>query len=271
MKPLFSQAGKKQLDKIIRPGVLCAFDFDGTLSPITDNPVDAYLPVPVGKRLLALSCLTPVAILTGRAIRDIRNRLPFSPAFLIGNHGLEGFPGKEALLEGYKKDCLRWEACLRCALSSWNTADPGIVIENKQYSLDIHYRHTPNPVHTGKKLALLLAAVFPDAHILPGKFTYSLLPQNAPDKGDALSALIRISGATGAIYAGDDTTDETVFRLRLHNLLSVRVGICQYSAAAWHIDNQKTVTHLLDTLISRLSPTPPLPEKSAFPFPEKPG
>ena len=35
MIPLFSDQGRMQIDRIVRPGILCAFDFDGTLSPFT--------------------------------------------------------------------------------------------------------------------------------------------------------------------------------------------------------------------------------------------
>ena len=38
MTPLFSRAGQARLGQIVQPGLLCVFDFDGTLSPIVTHP-----------------------------------------------------------------------------------------------------------------------------------------------------------------------------------------------------------------------------------------
>src|SRR6476646_3521664 len=65
MNPLFSTKGLSRLDAIARPGLLCAFDFDGTLAPIVSQPDMARLPADVLDRLVALSSLAPVAIITG--------------------------------------------------------------------------------------------------------------------------------------------------------------------------------------------------------------
>ena len=64
----------QRLDDIVQPGMLCVFDFDGTLSPIVPQPDSAALPPEVRERLLTLSTLAPVAILTGRSLADIGKR-----------------------------------------------------------------------------------------------------------------------------------------------------------------------------------------------------
>ena len=92
MIPLFSDQGRMQIDRIVRPGVLCAFDFDGTLSPFTGYE-NASLPQAIREKLVRLQSMTPVAILTGRALSDIRARLAFKPDYLVANHGQEGVPG----------------------------------------------------------------------------------------------------------------------------------------------------------------------------------
>ncbi|MBC7414604.1 MAG: trehalose-phosphatase, partial [Herminiimonas sp.] len=58
MTPLLSDAGRARLDSIVRPGVLCVFDFDGTLAPIVPQPNQACLPAPVLTRLVALQQVT---------------------------------------------------------------------------------------------------------------------------------------------------------------------------------------------------------------------
>lgn len=95
MLSLFSVAGQRRIDEIVKPGLLCVFDFDGTLSPIVAQPDQARLPLGVRRRLLELSKLASVAIITGRSLADIRPRLEFEPDYTVGNHGIEGIPGWE--------------------------------------------------------------------------------------------------------------------------------------------------------------------------------
>src|SRR4051794_19629681 len=93
----FSEYGLQRLDEIVTPGMLCGFDFDGTLAPIVTEPHRAEVPLDVLRRLVELCECTPVAVITGRSLADIRARLDFSPDFVAGNHGLEGVPGWEAV------------------------------------------------------------------------------------------------------------------------------------------------------------------------------
>ena len=51
----------------------------------------------------------------------------------------------------------------------------------------------------------------------------NLLPPDAPDKGDALRALIGETRCSNVLYVGDDDTDETVFGLHLPSVLTLRV------------------------------------------------
>ena len=112
MEHLFNEAGRRRLDQIVQPGMLCVFDFDGTLSPIVPQPDSACLPPEVRERLVRLTTLAPVAILTGRSLTDIHKRLGFEPHYVIGNHGLEGVPGWESRSSRYAADCAAWRQAL---------------------------------------------------------------------------------------------------------------------------------------------------------------
>lgn len=252
MNSIFSEAGKKRLDEVIRKGVLCAFDFDGTLAPIVSHPNDARLPDAIGQRMVALTRLTPVAILTGRAIEDITPRLTFTPTYLIGNHGLEGIPGWEKHSKRYRELCTGWDAAIRKALPAWPGNDSNIEIENKTYSMAVHYRHAKNPDSTEKALLPFLKENAADALVVAGKCMYSLVPPDAPNKGVALNELMKICQAPSVLYAGDDITDEDVFRLERKDLVSIHVEKSPTSAAPWYIETHEDMTKLLDDLIDRL-------------------
>lgn len=248
MQPLFSHAGRRRLDQVVQPGVLCVFDFDGTLAPIVPEPDAAKLPCEVFQRLLSLSQLAPVGVLTGRALEDIRPRLGFEPQYLVGNHGLQGLPGWEDASAAYAKLCQDWVRQLEPRLPP----DPGIQLEDKRYSLSLHYRNARDPQQAQSQLRELASELEPLPRIMDGKFLFNLLPQDACDKGVALQKLIELSGCSTALYIGDDVTDEDAFRLDHPGLLSIRIEPLAQSAAEFYLPKRSDIVHLLDHLVERL-------------------
>lgn len=251
MQPLFSDAGRQRLAEVARGRLLCAFDFDGTLAPIMQRPEQVRMPAPVRERLLRLSTLAPVAIITGRALDDIHGLLDFNPAFVVGNHGMEGVPGWEARAARHERDCAAWKEQLSRHLESAPHAE-GISIEDKQYSLSVHYRAAPDPERAAAFLDALCNGLEPRPRLVPGKCIVSLVGEDAWHKGNALEALMEMTGATSAIYAGDDVTDEDVFRIKRADLLSVRVERSAASAADFFVPQSQDMERLLDELIARL-------------------
>jgi trehalose 6-phosphate phosphatase len=252
MIPLFSDLGLQRLDRIVGPSLLCVFDFDGTLSPIVAQPEQAVLPDAVQQRLVDLSRLAPVAIITGRAVQDLRARLKFEPDFLVGNHGMEGTPGWEARAQDYETTCRTWGRSLAHAMRDPLRFDPEIKIEDKRYSLSVHYRQVRDHGLTEKQLKKLFSGLTPAPRIVAGKCVFNLVPQGAPDKGNALEQLMHASTARSAIYVGDDVTDEDVFRLVRPDLLTVRVERAERSAAQFYLQRHVDIERLLSELIARL-------------------
>jgi trehalose 6-phosphate phosphatase len=252
MLPLFSDAGLQRLDDIVGPGLLCVFDFDGTLAPIVEEPQKARLPQDVLQRLSVLSTQVPLAILTGRSVADIRPRLAFEPDYLIGNHGAEGMPGWHLKGDYYRQLCQSWKGILSSALKNEEEFGPSVWIEDKAYSLTVHYRARPGGEQVREKLKALFAQAVPAARVIAGKSIFNLVPANAPHKGDALEKLMEISGARHAIYVGDDVTDEDVFAMRRPDIMTVRVEYLAGSAAEFYLPHWPDIVALLDELIKRL-------------------
>jgi trehalose 6-phosphate phosphatase len=253
MRLLFDEAGRARLDEIVQPGMLCVFDFDGTLSPIVPQPDSACLPPEVRERLLTLTTLAPVAILTGRSLADIGTRLGFEPHFVIGNHGLEGMPGWEGRSGGYAAACVAWRGALERALCDKQRFDPGIRLEDKGYSLSVHYRMARNQAQTEQRLTALFKTLSPPPRVVAGKCVYSLMPADASHKGGALEELMQQAGAATAIYVGDDVTDEDVFRLRRPDVLTVRIEPHPDTAAEFYLPAMPDIVQLLDELVRRLA------------------
>ncbi|GIZ51656.1 trehalose-phosphatase [Noviherbaspirillum aridicola] len=249
MRPVFSEAGLQRLHEVARGGLLCAFDFDGTLAPLVPVPDDAHLPDDIRERLLRLGQSAPLAIITGRGMDDIRPRLGFTPEFLVGNHGLEGVPGWESLTAAHAEACQAWLSQLRAALPGH---DPGILLEDKRYSLSLHYREAADPPAAARALEALFATLTPAPRVVAGKFVYNLLAEDRCHKGSALLRLMECCGARKAIYVGDDVTDEDVFRMGHPDILSIRIEASASSSAELYLPDFCETARLLDVLGERL-------------------
>ena len=252
MKYALSAAGLERIGAFVTDKTLLAFDIDGTLAPIVDWPWDARVPNDVQQHLSTLSQHAPVAIVTGRAIEDARPMLGFAPRYLVGNHGAEGVPGFDEASAHCARICRTWLDELSTPDETWREV-PGIVLEDKSYSLTFHFRHAQDRGGAHRLLVGRMGRLLPTPTLFDGKFVLNLLPPGAPHKGEALSVLLEQSHGDRALYVGDDSTDEAVFRLRSPNVLSVRVEHDRESAADLYLRGQSDVARLVRELMRMLA------------------
>jgi trehalose 6-phosphate phosphatase len=249
MKELFSHAGQQALREFVRGGLLCLFDFDGTLVPLEPHPDKVNVPSAVLDRLQRLQQRAPVGIVTGRGLQDMRRMLSFEPDYLIGNHGIEGLPGWERRVGQFEAVCEGWQQQLAQPLSAFGSE---VWIEYKRYSLSVHFLHAPDPEQVSQQLSQLFSRLQPVPRIIAGKSVFNLLPPGASDKGKAVCELMALTGASHALYVGDDVTDEHVFALGRDDLLTIRVGPGKDSAAVFWIPDHEAIVKLMDLLIEYL-------------------
>ena len=256
MTDLLSEEGQRALCAFAARAPLCLFDFDGTLAPLAPDPAGVLLPPAVRTKLLALQQRVPVGIVTGRSLADMRERLGFVPDYLIGNHGLEGVPGERRRHAALVEVCSRWKHWLAPRVAA---IDPAIWLEDKHYSLSLHYLQARDHPQAMAGLSGLFAQLQPVPRIIPGKCIFSLLPAGRGDKGEAVRQLMRFTHLDSALYVGDDVTDEDVFRLPDPGIFSVRVGRSDTSTARWHIDGHHAIGTLLDELLRCVPPRAAVP------------
>lgn len=252
----FFESGASRLNDIAKPGMLCAFDFDGTLAPIVKDPGRACVPAAVSRRMAMLSEYARVAIISGRSAEDVGARLDFLADYVVGNHGIEGVPGWEDRTAEYQQLCQEWELRLSRALADRSLFEPGIWVENKACSLSVHYRLARDRTVAEGRLLQLFSAILPSARIMAGKCVFNLLPVDTPNKGMALARLCELSGASGTIFVGDDVTDEDVFEMRRPDWLTVRIERSARSSAEFYLHHRLDMVQLLDVLIKQLSGDP---------------
>ncbi len=244
MRYIFSPQGEAALARFIRPDTLLAFDFDGTLAPIVPLPDAARTPTAIYLAMRHLCEIASVAVITGRSVADIRERLDFAPKYLVGNHGAEGLPDAD-WAEGSTDDAVAWTRQIDAVR---DRLPPGISVEDKGHSLSLHYRTAPDREAAKQAIDALVPTLSPAPRVIGGKCVVNLLPKNAADKFDALLALQRHEGAGNALFIGDDETDENVFRRALPDWLTIRVGHETPSAAAYCLNSQNEMTSLIQRI-----------------------
>ncbi len=250
MKHLFSAEGTAALAASIATRPLLAFDFDGTLAPIVTRPDDARVPLAVARRLQRISTLLPVAIVTGRTVADVRDRLDFSPRFVIGGHGAED-PDSDSGAIGPIFDSLRARLQGRRA----ELLAAGVSVEDKGHSMALHYRLARDLDRALETISRLLEGLGSDLRAYGGKRVVNVVAAQAPDKAAAVASLVERCGVGSAIFVGDDINDEPVFARGEASWLTVRIGREDPATRAMFcIDTPQEVTIMLDRMLVLLSP-----------------
>ena len=211
-------------------------DFDGTLSPIAADPEQARLDPRMRAALLRLSRTCMTTIISGRACADVRQRVGIDGIRYAGNHGLEvdgpdGPALRRHLGELDSVEIHRYAEAIRTNLAPIQ----GVLIEDKGFSLSVHYRQVhPAEVPEVEAAVDRLLEQFSHLRKRHGKKVFEVRPGVDWDKGKAVGWLLDRLGAqpTTAIYIGDDETDEDAFRWLRGRGIGIRVGRPSDEAAA---------------------------------------
>ena len=186
-------------------------DFDGTLAPIVADPDDASVPARTRdalQRLADREAIDP-AVVSGRALPDLRGRVPVDACALAGNHGLEidrggdvwVHPDAEAAREALERTLEEVETRL--------DAHPDCWIEDKDVTATVHHRGAGADAATVEGIVEAAVADEPALEATVGRKIVEIRPAVDWDKGDAVRALT--PAAAAAVYVGDDVTDEDGF------------------------------------------------------------
>jgi trehalose-phosphatase len=237
-------------------------DFDGTLTPIVDDPGEAWLSEEMRAHLRALaqSSRSRVAVISGRGLDDLRRRVSVPGVTYAGCHGLEvagpDFTFSHPEAEG-QVEVLREVA--RALLERAPLLD-GMRVEPKRLGVAIHYRHLSAASRRQLEHELARAILQDGARlkIFHGLKVVEILPAAGWNKGTcALWMLERtrreLGAAVRALYLGDDWTDEHAFEALTGQTTTVRVGTDRRaSKAAYWVETVEQVHELLSTLASRV-------------------
>lgn len=192
-------------------------DYDGTLAPIASRPELARLSEDMRGTLQSLGALCSLAIVSGRARRDLKDKVDIGSIYYAGSHGFDiSGPGGQEFEHREGRDFVPSLAQAAQDLKEAVAEIDGALIENKIYAVAAHYRLVrPEDVSRFCRSVKEVAGNYPQLKLTDGKKILELRPNIAWDKGHAVLWLLDAISPSGdqavPIYIGDDVTDEDAF------------------------------------------------------------
>lgn len=197
---------------------LLFLDYDGTLAPIVDDPMQAFPHPEVPDLLRELDKKYPLWIVTGRNLNDLSVLLGV-PLQGIGLHGAQegriGGPTEYLVNE----DAIRGLNEMKATVP----LQPGVWVEDKGITFAVHYRTAADPDAVRNALETWASGIPDELEAIRGKMVIELKPGGI-DKGKAVRRIAdRYPGRT-PVYIGDDATDEDAFRALDGDAVTIKVG-----------------------------------------------
>ena len=240
------------------------YDFDGTLSEIVEDPDSARLFDGAADALTSLSAACPVAILSGRDLADVRQRVGLPGLWYAGSHGFE-LTGPDGTHHQNS------EAAASIPVLAGAAADladqlghiPGVVVEHKRFGVAAHYRNAARDRVGEVAAAVRTAGQRTALRVTTGREVIELRPNIDWDKGKTLHWVldyIRDNEAAGPllpIYLGDDITDEDAFDAVDDDGIAILVRHSddgdRATAARYALDDPDRVREFTERLARRLA------------------
>jgi trehalose-phosphatase len=238
------------------PGIALFLDYDGTLTPIRRTPSAAKLPQEAENILQQLAQLpgVQVAIVTGRSLNDIRRLVRLENIGFAANHGFNIYNNGTEWIHPQAISLIQVLSRLHMILCNTVVLFPKVYIENKQFTLSIHYRNVaPQHIRSIKSLVTKTVHIFdPTLRITRGKKVLEVRPQVDWGKGKAVLKMLHSSKTRQRripLFIGDDATDEDVFGALRSKGITIRVGKSTTTKAQYFVKDVKGVVHLLRSII----------------------
>jgi len=240
------------------------YDFDGTLSEIVEDP-DAARPVDgAAEALIALSAGCPVAILSGRDLADVRERIGLPGLWYAGSHGFE-LTGPDGTHHQNPEAAASIPVLAEAAAELTDQLGhiPGVVVEHKRFGVAVHYRNAARDRVGEVAAAVRTAGQRTALRVTTGREVIELRPNIDWDKGKTLRWVldyIRDNEGAGPllpIYLGDDITDEDAFDAVDDDGIAILVRHSddgdRATAARYALDDPDQVREFTERLARRLA------------------
>ena len=251
IEELFEKKGNRKITIFL--------DYDGTLTPIVSDPDAAELPDDNRKIITGLSNITPVAIISGRDLKDLKSKIKIDTVIYAGSHGFDitGPKGLQMVHESEKEVTPALDEAEKHLKEQLQNIQ-GVKIERKKFAIAVHYRNVEKEnIQEIKDVVQKEADRQEILKIGSGKKIRELKPNIDWNKGYALDWLTEKLGWDKKkylrIYLGDDITDEDGFEVIKKDGIGILVGTHgEKTSASLALRNTKEVTSFLQHLEEKI-------------------
>jgi len=223
-------------------------DYDGTLSPIAKSPDEANISPKMRNLLKKISDNKnfTLTIISGRNLKDLKQRVCLKNIIYCGNHGSQISGPKIKFIYPVQQQFKNVLKLIKKNLKAKLTSYKGILLEDKQLSLGVHYRLTKSDqIPLIKKLFHQIVSPYRKTGLIKiktGKKVFEIRPAANWNKGKAVLWLLKQKPfkpdkPAQIIYIGDDTTDEDAFKVLHKRGITVFVGKPKKSYAEYFVRN----------------------------------
>ncbi|MBS0001018.1 MAG: trehalose-phosphatase [Cyclobacteriaceae bacterium] len=233
-------------------------DYDGTLSPIVREFDKAFLADDMREAIIKISKLCFTAIVSGRGMDDVKERVKIEHLYYAGSHGFEISGPGDFYYEIEKARKLipsldKIEEELRTNLAQVE----GVKFERKKFALAVHYREAAE--EKVKKVKMIIDQALKNYRDIVkgrGKKVIEIKPKVYWHKGKAINHLLNVfrkeNEDSYVIYIGDDITDEDAF-MQIREGTGILVGSHgEPTFAGYHLENVKAVREFLIRMTENL-------------------
>jgi trehalose 6-phosphate phosphatase len=202
-------------------------DIDGTLIDIADTPDAVRIDTALLDLIARLHRASggAMALVSGRTISDIENRLGMPRLPLAGQHGLERRDAAGRLWIHAAPPAAK--SAIKEALEPVLARHPGLLLEDKGMTLALHYRLAPHlAAYAHRLMARLADAADAGLEVQHGKRVAEIKPAGF-DKGTAVTDYLAEPPFMGRrpVFIGDDLNDEHGFaEVNRLDGISIKVG-----------------------------------------------
>ncbi|CAB4314103.1 unnamed protein product [Prunus armeniaca] len=208
--------------------IVMFMDYDGTLSPIVEDPDRAFMSDAMRKTVKKVARCFPTAIVSGRCRDKVYKFVRLAELYYAGSHGMDiKGPAKGSKYKKGSQGVLCQPASeflpmideVYKLLVEKTKSTPGAKVENNKFCLSVHFRCVDEKKWS--ELALQVRSVlkeYPKLRLTQGRKVLEIRPTIKWDKGKALEFLLESLGYANCtdvfpVYIGDDRTDEDAFKI----------------------------------------------------------
>ncbi|PAN12134.1 hypothetical protein PAHAL_2G245500 [Panicum hallii] len=212
--------------------IVMFLDYDGTLSPIVDDPDAAFMSETMRMAVRSVAKHFPTAIVSGRCLDKVFEFVKLAELYYAGSHGMDikgpakassrhakAKQAKGGVLFQPASEFLPMIEEVHERLVETTRSIPGAKVENNKFCVSVHFRCVDEKMWGELSEAVKgVLRGYPKLRLTQGRMVLEVRPTIKWDKGKALEFLLESLGFADCtnvlpVYIGDDRTDEDAFKV----------------------------------------------------------